>query len=171
MHIVHCGFDTLALSIEANISQELFALLDAEKEKAEETRAPVPFAYGGADFDLLPYGGNGYRFILKGGPLDVTWFIKKPNARDKWGIRISVGSTFLATQGLDHARGDPSPVLDAGEEVLDPVALLVEFAIVARGVPAPAPGRDAGGNPLVLKGLEEPVGIIALVGQEHLGGR
>ena len=104
MHIVHCGFDTLALSIEANISQELFALLDAEREKAEEARAPVPFTYGGADFDLLPYGGNGYRFILKGGPLDVTWFIKKPNARDGWGIRVSVGSTFLATQGLGHAR-------------------------------------------------------------------
>jgi len=104
MHIVHCGFDTLALSIETNISQELFALLDAEREKAEEARAPVPFTYGGADFDLLPYGGNGYRFILKGGPLDVTWFIKKPNARDGWGIRVSVGSTFLATQGLGHAR-------------------------------------------------------------------
>jgi hypothetical protein len=34
----------------------------------------------------------------------VIWFIKKPNARDPWGIRISVGSTFLATQGLGMAR-------------------------------------------------------------------
>ncbi|WP_170545816.1 hypothetical protein [Ruegeria arenilitoris] len=104
MHVVHRGFDTIALSIQANISQELFDLLNTERERAEEERHPVPFSYGGADFDLLPHGGNGYRFILKGGPLDVTWFFKKPNARDPWGIRISVGSTLLATQGLGYAR-------------------------------------------------------------------
>jgi len=104
MHLVHRGFDTIALSIQANISPELFELLNAEREKAEEGRAPVPFSYGGADFDLSPHGGNGYRFILEGGPLDVRWFIKKPNARDPWGIRISVGSTLLATQGLGYAR-------------------------------------------------------------------
>ncbi|WP_171174918.1 hypothetical protein [Ruegeria sp. HKCCD8929] len=104
MHVVHRGFDTIALSVQANISSELFELLNTERERAEENRAQVPVTYGGADFDLLPYGGNGYRFILKGGPLDVTWFFKKPNARDPWGIRISVGSTLLATQGLGYAR-------------------------------------------------------------------
>ncbi|NOD96654.1 hypothetical protein GS610_05475 [Ruegeria sp. HKCCD6228] len=104
MQVVHRGFDTIALSIQANISQELFDLLNAERERAEEERHPVPFSYGGADFDLLPHGGNGYRFILKGGPLDVHWSFKKPNARDPWGIRISVGSTLLATQGLGYAR-------------------------------------------------------------------
>ena len=104
MHIVHQGFDTLALSIQANISQELFDALDTERETAEANRSNVPFTYGGAEFDLLPHGGNGYRFILKGGPLEVTWFFKKPNTRDPWGIRISVGSTLLATQGLGYAR-------------------------------------------------------------------
>lgn len=104
MKIVHKGFDTLTLSIQANIPQELFAYLDTERERAEEARKQVPVSYGGAEFDLLPYGGNGYRFILQGGPLEVTWFFKKPNARDPWGIRISVGSTLLATQGLGYAR-------------------------------------------------------------------
>ncbi len=104
MQVVHRGFDTIALSIQANISQELFDLLCTERDRAEEERHPVPFEYGGADFDLLPHGGNGYRFILKGGPLDVTWFFKKPNARNPWGIRVSVGSTLLATQGLGYAR-------------------------------------------------------------------
>ena len=104
MHIVHRGFDTLILSIEANIPPDLFEYLDAEREKAEEARAPVPVSFGGAEFDLKPYGGNGYRFILQGGPLEVTWFFKKPNARDPWGVRISVGSTLLATQGLGYAR-------------------------------------------------------------------
>ncbi len=100
MKVIHRGFDTIALSIQANISPELLAELDAARDRAEEACAPVPFSYGGADFDIRGYGGNGYRFILQGGPLDVTWFFKKPNARDPWGIRISVGSTFLATQGL-----------------------------------------------------------------------
>jgi len=104
MIIVHKGFDTLTLSIQANISDELFAALDAERERAEEARQNIQFTYGGADFDLLPYGGHGYRFILKGGPLDVQWFIKKPNSRDPWGIRVTIGSILLATQGLGFAR-------------------------------------------------------------------
>lgn len=104
MQIVHRGFDTIALSIQANIPPNAFAYLDAQREQAEEARAPVAVTFGGADFDLLPHGGNGYRFILQGGPLDATWFLKKPNARDPWGIRISVGSLTLATQGLGYAR-------------------------------------------------------------------
>lgn len=104
MQVVHRGFDMLALSIQANISPELFAELDAARERAEETRDDVPFSYGGADFDIKGHGGHGYRFILQGGPLDATWSIKKPNPRDPWGIRIVVGSTFLATQGLGMAR-------------------------------------------------------------------
>ncbi|WP_343081439.1 hypothetical protein [Ostreiculturibacter nitratireducens] len=104
MRIVHQGFDTITLSIQANLPPELFDHLEDEREKAEEARAPRPVSYGGTDFDLLPHGGNGYRFILKGGPLDVTWFFKKPNARDPWGIRLTLGSTLLATQGLGYAR-------------------------------------------------------------------
>ena len=104
MKIVHRGFDTIALSIQANVSPDLLAALDVARDQAEEARAPLPFSYGGAEFDILGYGGNGYRFILRGGPLEVTWFIKKPNPRDPWGIRISVGSVFLATQGLGKAR-------------------------------------------------------------------
>lgn len=102
--VLHAGFDTIALSIRANISDELFARMDADKQKAEEQNAPLAVTYGGNGFDLLPHGGNGYRFILKGGSLGVHWFIKKPNPRDPWGIRISVGSTFLATQGLGVVR-------------------------------------------------------------------
>lgn len=49
--------------------------------------------------------------------------------------------------------------LEAGKEVLDPVALLVELAVVAGRVSAPTPGRDARGNPLVFEGFTEPVGV------------
>ena len=104
MRIIHQGFDTLTLSIGVNIPTELFDYLDAERERAEEARAPVLISYGGAEFSLLNHGGNGYRFILKGGPLDVTWSFKKPNSKDPWGIRLNIGSTLLATQGLGYAR-------------------------------------------------------------------
>ncbi|MCI2400407.1 hypothetical protein [Aliiroseovarius subalbicans] len=104
MKIVHQGFDHLTLSIQANISHKLFAFLEAEKEQAEDARAPRPITYGGAVFDLQPHGGGGYRFILTGGPLGFRWAFKKPNARDSWGIRVIIGSTVLATQGLGHVR-------------------------------------------------------------------
>ncbi len=105
MQIVHTGFDKLDLSIQANVSPALFDALEAARATAEDKRAEIPFGYGGADFDILPYGGHGYRFILRMGASDAQWFIKKPNARDPWGIRISVGSTMLATQGLKVVRG------------------------------------------------------------------
>ena len=104
MNILHRGFDRLELSIEANIPPELFEHLDPIREEAEEAREKRPVSYGGADFDLLPHGVQGYRFVLQGGPLNVTWFFKKPNSRDPWGIRIVVGSLMLATQGLGYAR-------------------------------------------------------------------
>ena len=57
------------------------------------------------------------------------------------------------------AGRDAAPVLEAGKEVLDPVALPVELAVVAGRVSAPTPGRDARGNPLVFEGFTEPVGV------------
>lgn len=69
------------------------------------------------------------------------------------------------------AGSDPAPVLDAGEQVLDAVALPAERAVMASRVPAPALGRYAGRDPLVSKGFAEPAGVMALVGQKHPGGR
>jgi len=104
MNILHRGFDRLELSIEANIPPELFEYLDPIREEAEDARESRAVNYGGADFDLLPHGVQGYRFILQSGPLPVTWFFKKPNARDPWGIRIVVGSLMLAIRGLGYVR-------------------------------------------------------------------
>ncbi|SFJ54473.1 hypothetical protein [Celeribacter neptunius] len=104
MNILHRGFDRLELSIEANIPPELFEYLDPIREEAEDARESRAVSYGGAEFDLLPHGVQGYRFILQSGPLPVTWFFKKPNARDPWGIRIVVGSLMLATRGLGYVR-------------------------------------------------------------------
>ncbi len=76
MKVIRRGFDTIDLSIQANISLELFAELDAARDRAEDARTSIPFSYGGADFDIKGNGGHGYRFILRGGPLEVIWLIK-----------------------------------------------------------------------------------------------
>ncbi len=102
--VVHRGFDTLALAIKANISSILFDFLDAELNVAVEERREVLITYAGVNFLLSPHGGSGYRFILKGGPDGATWFFKKPNAKDPWGIRLSFGSFFMATHGLGAAK-------------------------------------------------------------------
>jgi hypothetical protein len=102
--VVHRGFDTLALSIKANIPHGLLDYLDAELKVAADERREVLITYAGLNFQLMPHGGSGYRFILKGGPDGATWFIKKPNAKDPWGIRLSFGSYFMAMHGLGAAK-------------------------------------------------------------------
>ncbi len=111
--VLHRGFDTLALSIQANIGPELFEYLEAQKAIAEEEQKDVLISYGGAQFLLKPYGGKGYRFLLDGGPEGANWSIKKPNARDKWGIRLSFGSFFMSIYGLGAAKAHCERVLDA----------------------------------------------------------
>lgn len=111
--VLHRGFDTLALSIQANIGPELFEYLEAQKGIAEEEQKDVLITYGGAQFLLKPYGGKGYRYLLDGGPEGASWSIKKPNARDKWGIRLSFGSFFLSMYGLGAAKVHCERVMDA----------------------------------------------------------
>ena len=65
---------------------------------------------------------------------------------------------------------DASPVLEAGEHVLDLVALAVEDGIVA-GLDAVAGiGRDAGGDAALDQSLAEGGGGIGTVGQQEVGG-
>ncbi|MCK8482874.1 hypothetical protein MUY21_02385 [Aliiroseovarius sp. S2029] len=110
--VLHRGFDTLALSIQANIGPKLFEYLEAQKAIAEDEQRELLISYEGPQFLLKPYGGKGYRFLLDGGPDGASWAIKKPNARDKWGIRITFGSFFLATYGLGAAKAHCERVLD-----------------------------------------------------------
>lgn len=69
------------------------------------------------------------------------------------------------------AGSDASPVLEFAEHILDSVALSVERAVVGdRGFPVGF-GRDAGLDLAFGEGIAEPVGIVAPVGQQGLGGR
>ncbi len=101
----------MALSIQAHIGTELFDYLEREKTRAEDEQREVLVEYEGLQFHLKPYGGKGYRFLLDGGPDGASWAIKKPNARDGWGIRISFGSFFLAMHGLGAAKAHCEQVL------------------------------------------------------------
>lgn len=84
--------------------EAFYEYLEAEKERAAEAREPVEVTYNGVTFHLEGHGGKGYRFIAKDTPVGATWFFKKPRKSDPWGVRLTLGSTMLATQGLGHAR-------------------------------------------------------------------
>ncbi|WP_133117377.1 hypothetical protein [Paramylibacter kogurei] len=112
MTILHQGFDTLALAIEANIGPELHAYLETEKTRADKERRDVLINYNGVEMLLKPHGGNGYSYIASGGPDGATWFFKKPNAKDKWGIRLSFGSFFMALHGIHAAKAHCEHVME-----------------------------------------------------------
>jgi len=112
MIALHKGFDTLIIAIQANIPPDLFAHLEKEKARAEDERREVLCDFNGVQFHLKSHGGNGYRFIASGGPDGAMWFFKKPNSKDKWGIRVSFGSYFMALHGLANARLHLEQVLD-----------------------------------------------------------
>ncbi|MRU14960.1 hypothetical protein FDP25_05905 [Roseovarius sp. A21] len=113
MRVVHRGFDTLHLSIQKSIPPDLLEYLAAQKEAAEGTREAVAVTFNGTDFNLAPYGGKGYSFLLEDGPLGAQWAFKKPNPKDPWGVRVAIGSTFLATQGLGEVRAYIADTMDA----------------------------------------------------------
>jgi hypothetical protein len=112
MTVLHRGFDTLALAVKANIPNELFDYLEVEKERADYERREVLIDYNGVKMHLKAHGGNGYRFIASGGPDGATWFFKKPNAKDEWGIRLSFGSYFMAVHGLGRAKAHVDDTLE-----------------------------------------------------------
>lgn len=102
--IVHQGFDTIALSIKQILPASLFDRLRREKERAETERREVVIDVEGQSFQLKPHGGAGYAFLLHDGLASASWAFKRPNAKDPWGIRVSIGSQFLATAGLGAVR-------------------------------------------------------------------
>jgi hypothetical protein len=68
------------------------------------------------------------------------------------------------------AGSDAPPVLEFAEHVLDPVPLSVERPVVwYLDFPVGFRG-DAGLDLPVGEGIAKPVGVVAFVGQQHLGG-
>jgi len=68
-------------------------------------------------------------------------------------------------------RGDAAVLFEFTEEILDQVARLVERLIELAGRCSVLPRRDHGGFPGTRQRFENTlIGIIGLVGDQHLGG-
>ncbi|UWR30975.1 hypothetical protein K3758_05455 [Sulfitobacter sp. W002] len=113
MTILHKGFDTIALSIKAALPPEFLAHLESEQSRAKTDNAPVLCTYRDVEFHLKHHGGAGYQFLLDGGADGASWAFKRPHPKDPWGIRISIGSRFLALNGLGRAKAHVEDTLAA----------------------------------------------------------
>ena len=113
MTILHKGFDTITLSIKAKLTPEFLVFLEGEQARAKADNVSVLCSYGGVEFHLKHHGGSGYQFLLDGGPDGASWAIKVPHSKDPWGIRISIGSRFLALNGLGRAKAHIEDTLAA----------------------------------------------------------
>lgn len=114
MDVLHRGFDGLDVSFQGQISPELCAALDAAKAQAAEDKRDVLLEWNGAKMHVAETGARGgYAFRASTGPFGATWFFKKPNPRDPWGVRVSLNSLGLAVHGLGQARADLFAFLDA----------------------------------------------------------
>lgn len=110
--VVHCGFDTLAVAVKANIPPDLVEFLEREKAEAEAEHQPLLVEFNGIKMHLQSHGGRGYQFLLSDGQDGARWAFKLPNTKDAWGIRVIFGSDFLSTFGLGAAKARLEFVLD-----------------------------------------------------------
>ena len=65
--------------------------------------------------------------------------------------------------------GNAAPVLEPAEHALDAVALFVDVGVARDLHLSVRPSRDAWLDPEARQGLAEPIAVVALVGDEHLG--
>lgn len=135
IELLYRGFDGLDLSFQAQISVAFCELLQDAKEKAQQARSTAMIEWGGVLLEVFESGAKGgYAFMASTGEFGSTWFFKKPNARDPWGVRVSCNSFFLATNGLGEARSQIYRVLAAfgiapnlGEESIGRVDYALDF--------------------------------------------
>lgn len=105
MDVIHRGFDGLDVSFEAQIDKDFAATLEDAKAQAAEDRADALLDHRGVKMHVAETGARGgYAYRADTGPLGATWFFKKPNARDPWGVRVSCKSAGLACFGLGATR-------------------------------------------------------------------
>jgi hypothetical protein len=113
MELLYQGFDGLDVSFQGQISQELYAILEAAKEEAQRTHQPTAVIRNSFAMLVSESGARGgYAFTASTGSFGATWFFKKPNARDPWGIRISCNSFNLAVNGLGRVRTELYRAMD-----------------------------------------------------------
>lgn len=105
MKVIYSGFDNLDVAYQGQISDAFLENLEQAQQRAIDAREPALIEHGGKKLHVTESGARGgYAFRCDTGPLGATWFFKRPNASDPWGIRVSAKSLMLATYGLQSAR-------------------------------------------------------------------
>ena len=113
MELLYQGFDGLDVSFKGQISHELCATLEAAKEEAQRTHHAIAVIRDGFAMLVSESGAKGgYAFTASTGMFGATWFFKKPNARDPWGVRVSCSSFNLAINGLGRVRTELYGIMD-----------------------------------------------------------
>ncbi|GAA4647614.1 hypothetical protein GCM10023115_55760 [Pontixanthobacter gangjinensis] len=113
MEVVYQGFDGLDFSLQGQISPALEQELEAAKLEAKKQHGAVVLDWKGAKLHVKDSGARGgYSYLVSTGDFGATWFFKKPNVRDPWGVRVSCNSFLLATYGFAEARNKIYELLD-----------------------------------------------------------
>ncbi|MCF6443695.1 hypothetical protein [Nereida sp. MMG025] len=111
--VLHTGFDTIHLSIEANLPHDMFETLLAETQRADDDGEPVLTHINGVQMHVKPHGGKGYALLCNTGDFGAAFAFKTPNAKDPWGVRLIIGSKALAVGDLGRVRAHIDLVCDA----------------------------------------------------------
>lgn len=121
MELLYQGFDGLDVSFKGQIGDDLCKSLETAKEQAQRTHQSAPIHWNGIAMLVSESGAKGgYAFKVSTGIFGATWFFKKPNMRDPWGVRVSCNSFNLATNGLGRVRTELYNIMDMLEVTLIP---------------------------------------------------
>lgn len=136
--VLHTGFDTLTIAVKVTLPPDLFDYLEEQKQIAEQGQRDVLIEWNSVQMHLKGHGGSGYRFVTSGGAMGANWAFKKPNAKDPWGVRVTFGSTFLATLGLGAARAHLDRVLEQFGMRTTPDAISISRVDICTDILAPS---------------------------------
>ena len=107
MICLYRGFDGLDVSFRGQISADFHSSLEGAKEQAQSSQSDICMPFGGMMMMVAGTGAKGgYAYRVNTGKTGATWFFKKPNIRDPWGVRVSCSSFMLAKLGLGRSRSE-----------------------------------------------------------------
>lgn len=123
IELLYRGFDGLDVSFKGQITPQLAQALEGAKTQAQERHSQATLEWNGIWLGVFESGAQGgYAYKATTGQFGATWFFKRPNPSDPWGVRVSCNSFFLAAQGLGEARSRIYATMAALEIALAPNA-------------------------------------------------
>lgn len=121
MELLYRGFDGLDVSFKGQIAAQFAEALERAKADAQKFRSQAALEWNGICLSVFESGARGgYAYTATTGEFGATWFFKKPNTSDPWGVRVSCNSFFLALHGLGEARSRIYATMAALEVALAP---------------------------------------------------